>query len=49
MDVAEDGQSGLMMALSCQYQMVILDRMLPALDGMKVLSALKSTEPNLPS
>ncbi|KXF79611.1 response regulator transcription factor [Enterovibrio coralii] len=47
-DIAEDGHSGLMMALSSQYQLVILDRMLPNLDGMKVLSALKSTEPDLP-
>ncbi|KKD57854.1 transcriptional regulator [Grimontia sp. AD028] len=47
-DIAEDGQNGLMMALSSQYQLVILDRMLPNLDGMKVLTALKSAEPELP-
>ncbi|PKF51950.1 response regulator transcription factor [Enterovibrio nigricans] len=47
-DIAEDGRSGLMMALSSQYQLVILDRMLPNFDGMKVLSALKSAEPELP-
>ncbi len=47
-DQAEDGKTGLMMALSCQYQLVILDRMLPYLDGMKVLSAIKASEPELP-
>ncbi|MGF1908029.1 response regulator transcription factor [Vibrio kasasachensis] len=47
-DQAEDGKKGLMMALSCEYQLVILDRMLPYLDGMKVLSAIKATEPHMP-
>ncbi|EGU39265.1 putative DNA-binding response regulator [Vibrio ichthyoenteri ATCC 700023] len=47
-DQAADGKSGLMMALSCEYQLVILDRMLPYLDGMKVLSALKATEQHVP-
>lgn len=47
-DQAEDGNEGLMMALSCEYDLVILDRMLPQLDGMKVLSALKATKEHLP-
>lgn len=47
-DQAEDGNKGLMMAISCDYQLVILDRMLPYLDGMKVLSAIKATQENLP-
>ena len=47
-DQAEDGKKGLMMALSSEYQLVILDRMLPYLDGMKVLSAIKATEEQLP-
>lgn len=47
-DQAEDGNEGLMMALSCRYDLVILDRMLPQLDGMKVLSALKATQEHLP-
>ena len=42
-DEADDGQKGLMMAISCSYQLIILDRMLPALDGLKVLGALKVT------
>ncbi|CAK4073947.1 response regulator transcription factor [Vibrio sp. MarTm2] len=47
-DQAEDGNSGLMMALSGEYDLVVLDRMLPYLDGMKVLSAIKATLEHLP-
>ena len=47
-DQAEDGKKGLMMALSAEYQLVVLDRMLPYLDGMKVLSAIKATQEDLP-
>lgn len=47
-DQAEDGNSGLMMALSGEYDLVILDRMLPYLDGMKILSAIKATIEQLP-
>ncbi|MGF1697808.1 response regulator transcription factor [Vibrio kyushuensis] len=47
-DQAEDGKQGLMMALSSEYQLVVLDRMLPYLDGMKVLSAIKATQEDLP-
>lgn len=47
-DEAADGQDGLMMAVSCDYQMIILDRMLPGLDGMKVLAALRAAEVQVP-
>ncbi|MCK6265692.1 response regulator transcription factor [Vibrio sp. ZSDE26] len=47
-DQAEDGKQGLMMALSSEYQLVVLDRMLPYLDGMKVLAAIKATQEDLP-
>lgn len=47
-DQAEDGRKGLMMALSSEYQLIILDRMLPYLDGMKVLAAIKAAEEQLP-
>lgn len=46
-DQAEDGKKGLMMALSSEYQLIILDRMLPYLDGMKVLAAIKAAEEQL--
>ncbi|MEC6906754.1 MULTISPECIES: response regulator transcription factor [Photobacterium] len=47
-DEAEDGHQGLMMATSCEYQLIILDRMLPQLDGLKVLGALRATENHTP-
>jgi two-component system OmpR family response regulator len=47
-DAADDGKKGLMMAISCEYQLIILDRMLPGLDGLKVLSAIRATGVNTP-
>ena len=47
-DEAEDGHQGLMMATRCEYQLIILDRMLPQLDGLKVLGALRATENHTP-
>jgi two-component system OmpR family response regulator len=47
-DEADDGHQGLMMATSCEYQLIILDRMLPILDGIKVLAAIRATENQTP-
>ncbi|WP_279152189.1 response regulator transcription factor [Photobacterium iliopiscarium] len=47
-DEADDGHQGLMMATRCEYQLIILDRMLPQLDGLKVLGALRATENHTP-
>ncbi|MCD9495249.1 response regulator transcription factor [Photobacterium carnosum] len=47
-DEAEDGQQGLMMATRYEYQLIILDRMLPKLDGLKVLGALRAAENHTP-
>jgi DNA-binding response OmpR family regulator len=41
-DHAADGQSGLDMALSRNYQLVILDLMLPGMDGMDVCRMLRN-------
>ncbi len=41
-DHAADGQSGLDMALSRGYQLVILDLMLPGMDGMDVCRMLRN-------
>ena len=41
-DHAADGREGLFMASDSSYDAVILDRMLPALDGMAVLGALRA-------
>ena len=41
-DVANDGLEGLHLALEGEYDVIVLDRMLPGLDGMALLSALRS-------
>ena len=41
-DVAHDGLEGLHLALEGEYAAIVLDRMLPGLDGMALLSALRS-------
>ncbi|MPW37386.1 winged helix-turn-helix domain-containing protein [Vibrio sp. B1Z05] len=41
-DSADNGQDGLFLALEGDYQVIILDRMLPALDGLTVLSTLRA-------
>lgn len=46
-DVATDGDSGLRLALTENYDVVILDRMLPGRDGMEVLEELKAQRPQM--
>ncbi|QTD44945.1 heavy metal response regulator transcription factor [Ottowia testudinis] len=41
-DVANTGVDGLHLALETEYDALILDRMLPGIDGMALLSALRS-------
>ncbi len=41
-DVVNDGLEGLHLALEGEYDVIVLDRMLPGLDGMALLSALRS-------
>ncbi len=41
-DEAGQGREGLMMATSSEYQLIILDRMLPELNGMQILAALRA-------
>lgn len=40
-DLAGEGQNGLHMALSAPYDLVVLDRMLPDLEGLEILHALR--------
>ena len=40
-DVAEDGAEGLNLALGLEFDLIVLDLMLPALDGWQVLSRLR--------
>ncbi|GAA4651778.1 response regulator transcription factor [Kistimonas scapharcae] len=42
-DTAEDGQQGLLLGLEKRYDLITLDRMLPGLDGMKVLASLRAS------
>ncbi|MCE9679724.1 response regulator transcription factor [Shewanella sp. AS1] len=42
-ETASDGHQGLLLATSMQYDLIILDRMLPQLDGLKLLAALRAT------
>jgi two-component system, OmpR family, copper resistance phosphate regulon response regulator CusR len=44
-DVAHDGIDGLHLALEGQYEAIVLDRMLPGIDGLGVLAALRSKKP----
>jgi two-component system OmpR family response regulator len=41
-DVAGDGRDGLVQASSGHYDAIVLDRMLPGMDGLAVLSALRA-------
>ena len=44
-DTAEDGESGLSKATNCDYDAIILDLMLPKLDGWTLLDRLRKTKP----
>jgi DNA-binding response OmpR family regulator len=46
--VAGDGESGLRQALSGRHDLVLLDMMLPRLDGLEVLRQLRGARPSLP-
>jgi two-component system, OmpR family, response regulator len=47
-DQSADGRDGFFMASDGSYDLVILDRMLPALDGMGVLKALRAANVSTP-
>ena len=47
-DVAADGKSGLDLATTHHYDLVILDLMLPALDGSQVLRRIRKDNIQLP-
>jgi DNA-binding response OmpR family regulator len=47
-DVAEDGQAGLAQARSTRPDLVVLDLMLPGLDGYRVLKALRDDGLDMP-
>ncbi|WP_299795650.1 response regulator transcription factor [uncultured Shewanella sp.] len=47
-ETASDGHQGLLLATSMKYDLIILDRMLPQLDGLKLLAALRATGSQTP-
>ena len=47
-DVAEDGQRGWELVQSYQYDLIILDLMLPQLPGEELLRRIRRTNPNVP-
>jgi len=47
-DESEDGESGLQRALDDEYDLVILDLLLPKTDGLEVLATLSEQRPQLP-
>jgi two-component system, OmpR family, response regulator len=48
-DRAHDGRDGLFLASSGDYNAIILDRMLPGIDGLSVLGALRAAEIRTPA
>ena len=47
-DVAYDGEEGLLLAQQGEYDLIILDLMLPIMDGLEVLSRLRTEKNNVP-
>ena len=47
-DVSYDGQDGLGQALTINYDLIILDRMLPEVDGVEICRAIRDKEIEVP-
>jgi DNA-binding response OmpR family regulator len=47
-DGAEDGAAGLRLGLTEAYELVVLDLLLPRLDGLRLLGELRRERPDLP-
>lgn len=47
-DVAYEGETGLDLALSETYDTIILDRMLPGLDGLKIVKLIREAQVHTP-
>src|SRR5579862_4013621 len=47
-DHAPDGREGLFLATSGSYDVLIVDRMLPGMDGLSVIGALRATDVHTP-
>ena len=47
-DVAGDGKTGLLLASTEQYDVLVVDRMLPELDGLSLVKTLRGIDTNAP-
>jgi DNA-binding response OmpR family regulator len=47
-DAAEDGSAGLRLALGGTYELLVLDLLLPRLDGLRLLAELRRSRADLP-
>ncbi len=47
-DTAADGEDGLHLAVAESYDAVIVDLMLPKLDGLSLITSLREAKPNIP-
>ncbi len=47
-DRADNGRDGLFMATDREFDVVVLDRMLPAMDGLSLLKAMRAAEVDTP-
>lgn len=48
LDVAQDGTTGLDFALSQDYDLILLDRMLPGMDGLELLRQVRASGKRIP-
>jgi two-component system OmpR family response regulator len=48
-DLANDGEEGLALAMDGQYDVMIVDRMLPKLDGLTVIGTLRAKDIETPA
>lgn len=47
-DSANDGKAGLFLALDSNYEVMVVDRMLPGLDGLSIIQTLRNTQNTTP-
>ncbi len=48
-DIAHDGKDGLFLATTEEYDVLIIDRMLPGIDGLTILQTIRASENQTPA